>query len=69
MKTVYLQSPGRAPLKRRKTEEDFERNKKLRTEDSPVTKKPINLKKTVHPRKRLQPNQNSVIIMILLKIF
>ena len=59
---VFLQSPGRTPLKRRKTEEDFERNKKLKTENSPVTKKPINLKKTVLPRKRLQPNQNSVII-------
>ena len=68
MKTVYFQSPGRTPLKRRKTEEDSERSKKLKTEESPVTKKPINLKKTVHPRKRLQPNQNSV-ILILLKIF
>ena len=51
---------GKSP-KKRKTEDVFERSKKVKSEISPIkAKKPIRLKKTIHPRKKLQPNQNMV---------
>ena len=51
---------GKSP-KKRKTEDVFERSKKVKSEVSPIkAKKPIRLKKTIHPRKKLQPNQNMV---------
>ena len=52
---------GKSP-KKRKTEDVFERSKKVKSEVSPIkAKKPIRLKKTIHPRKKLQPNQNMVV--------
>lgn len=56
----YVCLQGKSP-KKRKVEDKFADSKNLKTEESPFkTKKPIRLKKTVHPRKKLQPNQESV---------
>ena len=55
---------GKSP-KKRKLEDKFADSKSLKTEESPFkTKKPIRLKKTVHPRKKLQSNQDSVILTL-----
>ena len=55
---------GKSP-KKRKLEDKFADSKSLKTEESPFkTKKPIRLKKTVHPRKKLQSNQDSVIFTL-----
>ena len=52
---------GKSP-KKRKLEGKFADSKSVKTEEFPFkTKKPIRLKKTVHPRKKLQSNQDSVI--------
>ena len=65
---------GKSP-KKRKLEEKFVDSKNLKIEESPFkAKKPIRLKKTIHPRKKLQSNQDSVscrniLILVLINPF
>jgi len=47
--------------KKRKKETDFEKSKRLKSEETPKGKKPINLKKATPTRKRLQPNINQML--------
>ena len=64
MPISFVVDQGKSPSKRKTfSKEPFVLNKKVKTELSPseVSKKPIRLKKTKHPRKKLQSNRNKVV--------
>ena len=55
-----MQESGKISRKRKK-ETEFEKLKRLKSEEIPKSKKPIKLKKPVPTRKKLQPTVNQIL--------